>query len=211
MNSKKCHQFEERMNDLLDRRLSVSNDPILNQHALHCSDCDSRLETQARISECISYLDGVQLASSESANSKSRSASFWFAAAAVCLAIVSVTASLLRFDQPTTIAQLDPPVVEEAIAVEPPMPAQENSNDELDTLYAINSLATSLLMMDDLIPEEITQRIEQAADPIRPLTNSVSSTISVLRRTIPVGTKKKFEDPHTSSLSPSLPGMTDLA
>lgn len=34
-----CHQFEERLNDLLDERLPVGEDESLREHAAECTDC----------------------------------------------------------------------------------------------------------------------------------------------------------------------------
>lgn len=208
-----CIQFEARMNELLDRRSSFSRDAIIQQHAQECPNCARWLAAQTKINQCMAEFNRVELEPNQT-RSKQRmdASSYWLVAATICIAVLSITASFLSFDRPVPVAQLAPPVPSQNI-VSPVVVAPDlsESNDELETLYTINSLATSLLMMDDLLPEEITQRIEQAADPIRPLTDSVSSTINVLRRTISVGSKKKFDDPHTSSFPPSLVDPTEMA
>jgi hypothetical protein len=54
-----CHEFEQRLNDLLDERQSPENDPLLAGHAAECSDCRQFLVGQRILFEGLRRGHGV--------------------------------------------------------------------------------------------------------------------------------------------------------
>jgi hypothetical protein len=46
-----CSSFEDRLNDLIDRRISLADDPILGQHALQCAECARILKDYRQLIE----------------------------------------------------------------------------------------------------------------------------------------------------------------
>jgi hypothetical protein len=56
-----CHEFEQRLNDLLDERLSPERDQILSVHAAQCPDCRQLLVGQQVLLEGLRMGPGVGL------------------------------------------------------------------------------------------------------------------------------------------------------
>jgi hypothetical protein len=54
-----CHEFEQRLNDLLDERQSPESDPLLVGHAAQCADCRQFLVGQRILFEGLRHGPGV--------------------------------------------------------------------------------------------------------------------------------------------------------
>ncbi|MFC1758694.1 hypothetical protein ACFL2H_07990 [Planctomycetota bacterium] len=194
MNRMNCHEFETRLNDVLDRRDIPLEDGVLTSHAAECSTCCRLLSTQLRVMETIGKAisksedhSNIGLSFVEPSLPQPRRSRNWMlaVATAVCLAIALMLPQANDHSADAPLSQMVH-VHDSSRAIpdtELEVVTEEHSQD-----------STILVAMDDAVESwnhflasrtENTAWLEPVATPIRPLANSMTSTFNVLRQAMP--------------------------
>ena len=187
-----CAKFETRFHDLLDQRSDPSQDAQLFSHSQHCKPCQQMMRAHASIE---SVLDSISAQPASRLEHKPVvSISRWSAVAAAIVLTVAVTSHFVVSARSNTAkaesgdANINMHVAENEVRSSA---ADESGNHLLALASNFN-----LLIPDDLSTQ--AEWIEPVTTPMRPLQESVSSTINVLRRTIPGYRKTVDADGKTS-------------
>lgn len=159
----KCDQFNHRLNVLLDERVRPEQDEALVEHASECPDCHSILEMQQQLFGCLQLREPI--------NSRSHGAQ-WSVALAVTAAVLMIL----------TI----PPLFNNRSISEPP---STNPSESLVTATPHNADLLNQIIKYipddlDLQQAELTESIwlNPMSHSIRPFTESMTSTLNVIRR-----------------------------
>ncbi len=160
------------MNELLDARRLPEQDRSLIEHARVCEDCACTLETQRQVFQCMHV----------------RPTRSWRARPNhLPLGIAAVSAALVLL-----VVSLDAPPEEESSSFT--MDLATEATDLISTPQVVPhspNLLAGLMHGDfsNLLPEEThltdTAWLDQVSGGVRPLTDSMTSTLKVLRRTWP--------------------------
>ena len=205
----RCQQFESRLNTVLDERRDPALDPQLCAHAHACPLCQRLLETHRQILSAYRHRNGIALSHptrswqnrAPAAHPRTRTIAVAALLATVC-AVPLLRSNLppaRRSERPQTALPDStrslpaaprhprPHSIHETIA--DAAPATPNP-ETLDVAWSeLRELNLEWLFPDLELPRqqgsEWLSRVRQVGGSLRPLTNSVTSTFSILRRTWP--------------------------
>lgn len=159
----KCDQFNRRLNVLLDERVRPEQDKALIKHASECPDCHSILKMQQQLFGCLQLREPIK--------SRSHGAQ-WSVALAVTAAVLMIL----------TI----PPLFNNRSISEPPSTSPSKSFVTATPHNAdlLNQIIKYIPDNLDLQQAELTESIwlNPMSHSIRPFTESMTSTLNVIRR-----------------------------
>lgn len=216
----RCDQFDQRLQNLLDRRSRPEWDASLRAHAVKCDDCASKLDLQRRLFATLrsdtqrfarrsvpfppSHAHSASLctsALSEHQNSRPTQVAHpylrWSVAAA-CLLLISLSALALRSPLPRAareFANAEPPaqelvspqgnVVANRLALAPAVldPTTLRPVAGEPPLVVLGPIWTSVEYHFVATVDERRTSLESIAGGLRPVTDSLTTAMEVLRRT----------------------------
>lgn len=164
----KCDQFNHRLNVLLDERLLPEQDEALIEHASECPDCRSVLEMQQQLFGCLELREPV--------NSRSFGVR-WSIALTVTAAVLMILTITPLFNN-SSISEQPSTSPSEALVTATPQNA-----DLLNEIFKY--------FPDEYLPDELDLQQSELAESIwlnpmshsiRPFTESMTSTLNVIRR-----------------------------
>lgn len=196
-----CSDFHDRVNDLLDERLELTQDAALRQHANSCEACHRDLQNYQLLTT-----RGVQTSVTRPANDL-RVPLFWLTAAATLFIAV---ASFPGNEQPTQTAQTTSPAVTPIVAVQDD---DVSPKPIIDPLHPINVSAEDRVVVSGhfvqpilsigymaqadwsgvqpmempfgvAVPTVEAEWIDVVADEMLPIQKSVNSTFNLIVRTL---------------------------
>jgi hypothetical protein len=191
VNQRNCHQFDRRFHEVLDERLPLEQDALLNKHARQCPSCARKLQLQQRISAIVRDTRSKVPHDNRSAQVRRRFNSTKNAFALVAMVIVGVGLALstlwLSPSRPQ-IARTDsnPQISPRS------HPAQAHQDQDRESLPLVQWQRWISVRR----PSH-ARWLAPVVEPIQPLANSMSSTWSVLRRTIVPAKRPKKSDPDS--------------
>lgn len=187
-----CEMFEQRMHELLDRRLPPEGDSHLQSHATQCTDCRDLLVGQERLFEglqlglplVIESRDWDGVAESIIVQLPARkSRQLWLGLGALAAAAVLLIAVTVAW--PHLVPES--PIPSRSVAVTEPVtrPGQSSSF----TLENLRPLLNGL-------PDErfALAGVDHLAGGLRPLATTFSAAWDALRRTLPLGRDRALDD-----------------
>ncbi|MDG2381199.1 MAG: hypothetical protein P8N76_05955 [Pirellulaceae bacterium] len=196
-----CEQFDRQLNRLLDERCRPEQDPTLKKHADKCPDCGSLLETQQLLFGQLKLRSDVIQPAQESTTGIPSWGITGIAAALLLLAVF--IPQLIK--QASTAAV--PPVQAERHTTHSPTlrPADQRVVSSRTTS---SNLVSEIMKVRQYLPDEPRMRelqwLEGVSGGIQPLTNSMSSTLNVLRQTWPGSSRPQASsEPQASNMSRS--------
>ncbi len=205
----RCQQFESRLNAVLDERRDPALDPQLRAHAHTCPPCHGLLETHRQVLSAYRQRNGIAPSQptrswqNRAPGERPRTRTIALAALLATACAVPLLLSNLpptgRSEQPQ--AKLPDSARSRPAVLPHPRPhsvhptitdsAPATPNPEtLDVAWnELRELNLEWLFPDLELPRqqgsEWLSRVRQVGGSLRPLTNSVTSTFSILRRTWP--------------------------
>lgn len=212
-----CHEFNTRLQTLLDERKSPEEDPLLRDHAHGCSTCHGQLETMAAVLESLELCEPTEPSAgfaervvgsvafhhqrvdlSPERRAKVHLPLIAIAAAVLLLAAVPLTWYLARPGE-VAVRSAAPPAPSPPVDLHdrsptptPPYPdrSSENAGD--------GWLASSTLL--ELYPQTTRQRhrrqVNEIADDLRPLAAPLNAAVTAIRRSLPVDQSEPKGEPH---------------
>jgi hypothetical protein len=203
-----CHEFVVRLNDLLDERLPVGEDPTLRAHAAHCQQCRELWSAQQQMVEFF-HRTRPKVRPEWSQQNQTVCTSqpprrrFAFDMRWLAVAAVGVAATLVLMFSPAwpgnRKSEKETQVAMQGPQGEKSTPDDENGGMRLDQLFTWQQWAEHW-------PDSIEQ-IEQV-EGLRPLRSSFSLAFHTLWRTFPgsreprqkseEGAQRLFGDRHLS-------------
>ncbi len=226
----RCHEFEIRLHELLDRRLEPQWDRLLRAHARTCPNCQDLLRDQQRILDALAGRQATvtpssgRTAPSPAARMRPRVKLTWSAGFAIaCLVLLPLVSRSL----PPTLPQGARPTTNQVAESTTAQPATTPSQLGAPELAALSHVSPSAapqnefplwddwrsLDLGQLLPEaervrlrstRWLDRVREVGGSFRPLTNSVSSTFSILKRTWP-GTQPRNDSGRDQASLPAKP------
>jgi hypothetical protein len=183
MSGLQCQQFQERLNDLLDRRAAPRDDANIARHAKTCPECERWLDTQELVMRSLHI--STPCTQSTRVEYPFVTSGRWGAIAAIAATIsLCLFAGHQWLNAPETyeVAMVAEPVAiisENVEEIEIPVPLT-------DTAFRIDGAVES---WNEFLASSAanTEWLEPVATPIRPLADSMTSTFNVLRQAIPTG------------------------
>jgi hypothetical protein len=193
-----CVQFETRLNELLDERLSPELEPAIQWHASECASCAALLQAHECLLVGVESLElpelkpglAVRVAAELSRGPRSapRTWSWWLPAAAAAL-LLSVGASRWAATGKTGPDRSVPSGASGSLAVQPVGQRLSTPNDAQATASRSRFVAVWLTRDTEELTENFSVRprllMEQMADGIKPVTDSMSAALQALRRSWP--------------------------
>ena len=185
-----CHQFESRVNELLDRRAALESDSALMAHSFVCADCAEVLSGYQSLMASVPLLDLEDgeigpadriLAVVGPTKSRGESAYAWYWCFAVAAAVVLGALPWLSRRLDTAAPPASASVTDLADHGQQSVPqTQEGAGD----LWTAGRNERYLVMAEELAVRQLVW-VEPVANGLRPVTSSMSAALSALRRTLP--------------------------
>ncbi len=190
MRTLNCHDFNERLNEILDQREIPTCDRALIAHAASCPLCDRRLTTQQSILELVESPKRTVVRDAPPANTQRSRRHEWnwliVVATAACIAVAYSLFQPAHQSsiQPNAVAHSAQPVEATAGAVDTEQETHDVSEPN-ESFVATMGVAVESWNQFLATRTENTEWLEPVASPIRPLTESMTSPFNVLRQTMP--------------------------
>jgi hypothetical protein len=203
----RCEQFEHRLNEVLDQRRDPAQDRALHRHAQTCSACRGLLDTHRQILSAFRLRKAgtVRPLPPQSSLNDRRIGNRSAALAALLATACAVPLLIGSWMSATRSGQTkpDPLIVPQGYSVaasdqglpssRPPIaqPAPPDSSPEALAISwsGLRELNLEWLLHDLDMPQQTRadwlSRVREVGGSLRPLTNSVTSTFSILKRTWP--------------------------
>ena len=221
-----CQQFDDRLQLLLDNRVTPESDIALVEHAEDCTSCRQILLTQARLFKSFKGEDDsktnapaiadLELLSSCATQDRLGFSSEWAGriAVAICLSIALSLGVRLMAPQDAGVVNSN---VATTNSLTPSKPGATSSIDNPGTVETTESrpariasegyevdwtLVAASFAQSAKLPDERPEWVTRVAGEFQPVAESVQSALSVLRRSaLPVRSTRKSE-PQASVLRP---------
>jgi hypothetical protein len=181
-----CRNFENRIQDLMDQRVNISNDRILKSHSVSCHECATTLASFQALEQALyASFDREKFNAPSRTTTIPVAASTWSIAAAV-LAIAAVLTIIvlpvLNQDQNgVEVAQVEPSVGESTPSIKIPPPAPSVPTPIVNEVKSPLTPSINLVSYD--LPTTLRNAYQYAAElpGIRPFECSLNATIEALQ------------------------------
>lgn len=208
-------KFEQRLQEVLDRRQLPKEDPVLRAMAEQCGECRELLAVQEALFDGLALSEMPLLGddfSQRVVDAALTHRSRYRLTAPLALALVVAVALLLLLTPVAWFAfnSPEPQGTDDPIAVQP-LPGPDESTEQLVNIdspeenlpdvQAYREMVDQIALLMQIDAQSVATAAQPVTDTLRPITDSVGSALDAMRRTLPPGRPTDPDEPQAGFLS----------